>query len=83
VCPEHSRCHRHAPGNYSCSCDPGYIFTAKKDECVISSDHVIVTRRVIDVHNYNSSRIHIILSVDQEHLQGIMITDDHNAPFIV
>lgn len=104
VCPDHSRCRRHAPGNYSCSCDPGYIMTMKRDECVISSDHVTpsdemilsdhVTPSVEAIHTdhvtpsdqvihsnhvtisdiTHTGVIHIILSVDEEHLQGLIAT---------
>lgn len=46
--------------------------TTKQNECVHVSDHVIaidhdVTRGII---NISSNVIHIILSVDEEHLQG-------------
>ena len=93
LCPEHSKCRRHAPANYSCSCDPGYVMTTKQDKCVVSSDHVTSNDHMIGgdhvtgsnvisndhvtasdvthtVGKVNSSIIHIILSVDEEHMQG-------------
>lgn len=54
--------------------------TIKYDKCVISSDQDHVTASdvtVTDVTNVNSSIIHIILSVDHEHLQGSLFYSHH------
>ncbi|XP_065886387.1 uncharacterized protein [Dysidea avara] len=85
VCPLHSQCWRHSPGNYSCSCDQGYKMTSSHDECIpdhviTNVDHVItddVTMGHVITTNpfpFAPSTIHIILSVDHDHFQGLLAT---------
>ena len=52
--------------------------TTASDHVIIAGDHVTtsdVTSTVINVSNDNPGVIHIILSVDEEHLQGSLVND--------
>lgn len=71
ACPQHARCRRLAPGNYSCVCDPPWVMTSAHT-CELEQAEPGVGVADVRLVEEEAGPVHVIVSSDAEDFPGLM-----------